>query len=59
MKLMGRRFVPVSDIQREWLVVIESIKEIHFHGAFDAWNKTMGSLYVLKSLFFGRDGSQN
>jgi histone-lysine N-methyltransferase SETMAR len=36
MKLKGRRFETVSDIQRELLAVLNSIKENHFHGAFEA-----------------------
>jgi transposase len=39
MKLMGRRFETVSDIQRESQVVLDSIKENYFHGAFEAWEK--------------------
>jgi hypothetical protein len=35
MKLKGRRFEIVSDIQR----VLDSIKENDFHGAFEAWKK--------------------
>jgi hypothetical protein len=32
------------DIQRESKVVLDSIKENDFHGAFEAWKKKMGSL---------------
>jgi hypothetical protein len=39
MKLKGRRFETVSDIQRESQVVLYSIKENDFHGAFEAWKK--------------------
>jgi transposase len=39
MKLKGRRFVTVSDIQRESQVVLDSIKKNDFHGAFEAWKK--------------------
>jgi hypothetical protein len=35
MKLKGRRFETVSDIQRETQVVLDSIKENDFHGAFE------------------------
>jgi hypothetical protein len=38
MKLKGR-FETVSDIQRESHAVLDSIKENHFHGAFEAWKK--------------------
>jgi hypothetical protein len=38
MKLKGR-FETVSDIQSESQVVLDSIKENDFHGAFEAWKK--------------------
>jgi hypothetical protein len=39
MKLKGRRFETVPDIQRESQAVLDSIKENDFHGAFEAWKK--------------------
>jgi hypothetical protein len=39
MKLTGRRFETVSDIQRESQAVLGSIKENDFYGAFEAWKK--------------------
>jgi hypothetical protein len=39
MKLKGRRFETVSDIQRESQAVLDSIKESDFPGAFEAWKK--------------------
>jgi hypothetical protein len=36
MKLKGRHFETVSDIKRESQVVLDSIKENDFHGAFEA-----------------------
>jgi hypothetical protein len=39
MKLNGRCFETVSDIQRESQVVPDSIKENDFHSAFEAWKK--------------------
>jgi hypothetical protein len=36
MKLKGRRFETVSDIQRESQVVLDSIEKNDFHGAFEA-----------------------
>jgi hypothetical protein len=36
MKLKGRRFETVSDIQRESQAVHDSIKENYFHGASEA-----------------------
>jgi hypothetical protein len=35
MKLKGRRFETVSDIQRESQVVLDSTEENDFHGAFE------------------------
>jgi hypothetical protein len=39
LKLKGRRFETLSDIQRELQAVLNSIKENDFHGAFEAWKK--------------------
>jgi hypothetical protein len=39
MKLKGRRFETVSDVERELQAVLDSIKENDFHGAFEAWKK--------------------
>jgi transposase len=39
MKVKGRCFETVSDIQRESQVVLGNIKENDFHGAFEAWKK--------------------
>jgi hypothetical protein len=39
MKLKGRRFERVSDIQRKLQAVLDSIKENNFHSAFDVWKK--------------------
>jgi hypothetical protein len=36
MKLKGRRFETVSNIQRESQAALDSIKENNFHGAFEA-----------------------
>jgi hypothetical protein len=36
----------VSDIKRELQAVLNSIKENYFLGAFKAWKKMMGSLYM-------------
>jgi hypothetical protein len=36
MKLKGRSFETMSDIQREMQVVLNSIKENDFHDAFEA-----------------------
>jgi hypothetical protein len=42
MKLKERHFETLSNIQRESQVVLDSIKENDFHGAFEAWNKRWG-----------------
>jgi hypothetical protein len=39
MKLKGRRFETVSDIQRESQAVLDSIKENDFHGASEERKK--------------------
>jgi transposase len=52
MKLKGRRFVTVSDIQRESQAVFDSIKDNDFHGAFEGGKKTMGSLYTFPRRLF-------
>jgi hypothetical protein len=39
MKLKGQRFETVSDIQWESQVVLDSVKENDFHGAFEVWKK--------------------
>jgi hypothetical protein len=52
MKLKGRRFKAVSDIQRESQAVLGSIKENDSHGVFKAWIKTMGSLHTFPRRLF-------
>jgi hypothetical protein len=47
MKLKGR-FETLSDIQRELQVVLDSIKENDFHGAFEAWKEDGIAVYVPK-----------
>jgi hypothetical protein len=39
MKLMGRRFERVSDVQSESQAVLDSIMANDFQGAFKAWKK--------------------
>jgi hypothetical protein len=39
MKLKGKHFETVSDIQTESPAVLDSIKENDFHGAFEVWEK--------------------
>jgi hypothetical protein len=49
MKLKGRHFETVSDIQRESQTVLDSIKENNFHGDFEA-------LYTFPRRIFWRTG---
>jgi hypothetical protein len=51
MKLKGRRF-KLSNIQRESQAALDSIKGNYFRGAFEAWKKTMGSLYTFPRRLF-------
>jgi hypothetical protein len=49
MKLEGRRFETVSDIQRESQAVLDNIKENYVHGVLEAWKKNDGiAVYVPK-----------
>jgi hypothetical protein len=48
MKLKGRCFETVSDIQRESQVVLDRIMENDFHGAFEAWKNDGIAVYVPK-----------
>jgi hypothetical protein len=48
----GFDVLKVSDIQMESQAVLDSIKENYFHGAFEAWKKTMGSLYAIPRRLF-------
>jgi hypothetical protein len=59
MKLKGRRFETVFDIQRESQVVLDSIKENDFHGAFEALKKRWDRCIRSQGDCFAEDGSQN
>jgi hypothetical protein len=59
MKLKGRCFETVSDIQRELQAVLNSIKENDFHGAFQAWKKLWNCCIHFQGEYFEGDGSQN
>jgi hypothetical protein len=59
MKLRGRRFETVSDIQRESQAVLDSIKEGDFHGAFETWKKGWDRCILSQGDCFEGDGSQN
>jgi hypothetical protein len=51
MKLKGRRFETVSDIQRESQAILDSIMENDFHGAFEALKNHGIAVYVPKGVF--------
>jgi hypothetical protein len=59
MKLKGRRFETVSDIQRESQAVLHSIRDNAFHGAFEAWKKRWDRCICSQGDYFQEDGSQN
>jgi hypothetical protein len=59
MKLTGRSFETVSDIQRKSQAVLKSIKENDFHGAFEAWTKLWDHCIHSQGDYFEGDGSQN
>jgi histone-lysine N-methyltransferase SETMAR len=59
MKLKGRRFETVSDIQRESQAVLDSIREDDLHGAFEAWKKRWDCCIRSQEDCFEGDGSQN
>jgi hypothetical protein len=58
MKQKGR-FETVSDIQRESQVVLDSIQENDFHGAFEAWKKRRDRCICSQGDYFEGDGSHN
>jgi hypothetical protein len=47
-KLKGRRFETLSDIQRKPQEVLHSIKENYFRGVFEAWKNDGFAVYVPK-----------
>jgi hypothetical protein len=59
MKLKGRRFETVSDIQRESQAALDSIKGNHFHGVLEAWKKLWDRCIHSQGDYFEGDGSQN
>jgi hypothetical protein len=48
MKLEGRRFETMSDIQRESQAVLNSIKENDFNGAFEVQKNSGIAVYIPK-----------
>jgi hypothetical protein len=59
MKLKGRCFETVCDIQRKSQAVLDSIKVNDFHGAFEAWKKRWNHCICSQGDYFEGDGSQN
>jgi hypothetical protein len=59
MRLKGRRFETVADIQKEFQAVLHSIKENNFHGAFKAWKEHWDRRIRSQGDHFEGDGSQN
>jgi hypothetical protein len=59
MKLKGRHFETVSDIQRKLQEVLDNIKENDFHGAFEAWKKCWDHCIHSQGDYFEGDGGQN
>jgi hypothetical protein len=58
MKLKGRRFKTVSDIQSESQAVLDSIKENDFHGAVEAWKKRWDHCIPSQGHYFEGDDRQ-
>jgi hypothetical protein len=59
MKLKGRHFEEVPDIQRASQEVLDSIKENDFHGAFEVWRKEWDHCICSQGDYLEGDGSQN
>jgi transposase len=59
MKLKGRRFETVSDIQRKSQAVLDSIQDNDFHGTFQAWRKRWDCCICSQGDYFEGDGIQN
>jgi hypothetical protein len=59
MKLKGRSFETVSDIQMESQAVLDSIKGSDFHGAFEAWKKRWDRCIRSQGGYFEGDDTQN
>jgi hypothetical protein len=52
MKLKGRRFETVSDIQKETQAILYSVKENDFYDVFEAWKNEGIAVYVPKETIF-------
>jgi hypothetical protein len=57
-KLKGRRFETVSDIQGESLAALDSINENYFHGALEVWRKRWDRRIRSQGDYSEGDGSQ-
>jgi hypothetical protein len=58
MKLKGRHFETVYDIQRESQVVLDSIKKYDFHAAFEAWKKQLDGCIHSQGYYFEGDATK-
>jgi hypothetical protein len=58
MKLKGRHFEIMSDIQRESQALLNNFKQNDFHGAFEAWKKRWDLCIRSQGDYFEGDGSQ-
>jgi hypothetical protein len=57
MKLKGRRFERVSDVQRESKVVLDIVKENYFHGGYEALKKRWDRCIHSQGGYFESDAS--
>jgi hypothetical protein len=59
MKLKGRRFETMSDIQSESRAVLDNIKENDFHSDFEAWKKRWHRCICSQGDYFEGDDNQD
>jgi hypothetical protein len=59
MKMRGRSFETVADIQRESQAVLNSNKESDFHGASEVWKKRGNRCICSQGDYFEGNSSQN
>lgn len=59
MRLKGRRFETVEEIQQESQMVLDSLEEEDFQGAFQAWQKRWERCIESRGDYFEGDSKQN
>jgi hypothetical protein len=59
MKLKGRHFGTVSDIQRESQALLDSIQADDFHVAFEVWKNRWDRCMCSQGYYFEGDCSQD